>query len=66
MSNHSRVVALALKKHGMFVADHGYDWLISCPADARLDLASLESLKGSDFEVVVTTGEREGPRASGN
>jgi hypothetical protein len=66
MPNHARVVALALKKHGMFVADNGSDWLISCPADVRLDLTPLERFKGGDFEVVVTTGEREGPRAGGN
>jgi hypothetical protein len=61
---HAQAVALGLKKYGMFVADNGMSWLISIAPDARLKgLESLRKLKGSDFEVVQTTGEREGPRA---
>jgi hypothetical protein len=57
-SKHALAIALALKKHGMFVADNGGDWEISVPPDKRLvGLDSLRRLKGSDFEVVVTTGE---------
>jgi hypothetical protein len=59
-SKHARAIALALKKHGMLVADNGGDWQISVPPDRRLTgLESLRKLKGGDFEVVVTTGEKE-------
>jgi hypothetical protein len=59
---HARAIALALKKHGMLVADNGGDWRISVPPDPRLTgLEALRRLKGSDFEVVVTTGENERP-----
>jgi len=61
---HARAIALALKKYGMFVADNGSDWFISVPPDRRLKgLQALRRLRGRDFEVVVTTGENEGPRA---
>lgn len=57
---HARAIALGLKKHGMFVADNGRDWSISVPPDSRLKgLEALRKLKGSDFEVVVTTGEND-------
>jgi len=58
--NHAKAVALALQKYGMFVADNGGDWLISVAPDARLKgLETLHKLKGSDFEVVVTTDEHK-------
>jgi hypothetical protein len=61
---HARAVAYALKKYGMFVADNGGDWRISVAPDSRLaGLDHLRKLKGGDFEVVRTTGEKEGPRA---
>ncbi|HEX7901880.1 MAG TPA: hypothetical protein VF950_29245 [Planctomycetota bacterium] len=57
---HARAIAQALKKHGMLVADNGSDWRISVPPDPRLTgLEALRRLKGSDFEVIVTTGENE-------
>jgi len=57
---HALAIALALKKHGMLVADNGGDWEISLPPDPRLKgLEALRKLKGSDFEVIVTTGENE-------
>ena len=63
---HAKAIALALKKYGMFVADNGSDWLISIAPDKRIQgLDALRGLKGSDFEVVQTTGESEGPRAGG-
>ena len=59
-SKHALAIALALKKHGMFVADNGGDWELSIPPDKRITgLDSLRKLKGSDFEVVVTTGESD-------
>ncbi len=44
-----------LKKYGMFVADNGLDWALSCAPDPRIPLLheELRKLKGSDFEVVV-------------
>jgi len=59
-SRHPQAIASAMKKYGMLVADNGGDWDISLPPDTRLKgLESLRKLKGSDFEVVVTTGENE-------
>ena len=47
----------------MFVADNGGDWRISVAPDGRIKgLDELRKLKGSDFEVVLTTGPDEGPR----
>ncbi len=59
-----RAILKGLKKYGMFVADNGGDWRTSVAPDARLKgLDELRKLKGSDFEVVQTTGPKEGPRA---
>src|SRR5262245_6139739 len=59
-SRHAQAIALGLKKHGMFVADNGSDWYLSTPPDSRLKgLEMLRRLKGSDFEVVTTTGEND-------
>jgi hypothetical protein len=61
---HARAVLAALKRHGMFVADNGSNWLLSIAPDRRLTgLESLARVKGSDFEVIVPTGPDEGPRA---
>jgi hypothetical protein len=63
-SAHAQAILKGLKKYGMFVADNGLDWLISVAPDARIKgLDDLRKLKGSDFEVVQTTGPNEGPRA---
>ncbi len=60
---HAKAIALALKKYGMIMADNGGDWRISVAPDERIQgLDALRKLKGSDFEVVQTTGEHEGPR----
>jgi hypothetical protein len=57
---HAQAIAAAMKKHGLFVADNGHDWDVSVPPDSRLKgLEALRQLKGSDFEVVVTTGESD-------
>jgi hypothetical protein len=57
---HAQAIAAAMKKHGLFVADNGHDWDVSVPPDARLKgLETLRKLKGSDFEVIVTTGEND-------
>lgn len=62
----AKAMALGLKKYGMIVADNGLDWDLCVTIDKRHNtnaLKALQRLKGSDFEVVVTTGEHEGPRA---
>ncbi|MEV4533907.1 hypothetical protein AB0J82_08760 [Asanoa sp. NPDC049518] len=59
MPKQARVVAEAMKRHGVIVADHGSAWYISGAPDSRWDndaLRALKSLTGSDFEVVDTSG----------
>ena len=61
---HARAILEGLKRYGMFVADNGSDWLMSIAPDRRFQgLESLARVKGSDFEVIVSTGPTEGPRA---
>lgn len=63
---HARAIAEALKRFGMIMADNGGDWRISIAPDRRITgLEALKAIKGSDFEVIQTTGEHEGPRAPG-
>jgi hypothetical protein len=63
----AKAIALGLKKYGMIVNDNsgGNAWDINVTSDPRHTtvLQTLYRLKGRDFEVVVTTGENEGPRA---
>jgi hypothetical protein len=62
-SPHVQAILKGLKKYGMFMADNGGDWRISVAPDSRIKgLDDLRRLKGSDFEVVQTTGPDEGPR----
>jgi hypothetical protein len=62
-SPHVQAILKGLKRYGMFVADNGGDWRISVAPDSRIKgLDELRRLKGSDFEVVLTTGPNEGPR----
>jgi hypothetical protein len=63
-SPHTQAILKGLKKYGMFVADNGGDWRLSVAPDSRIKgLDELRKVKGSDFEVVQTTGPNEGPRA---
>lgn len=50
-----QAICKGLKKYGMFVADNGIDWAISCAPDPRIPVLheELRKLKGSDFEVVT-------------
>ena len=51
----ARVILVALKKYGMFVADNGSDWFISGERNPRWnddDLDQLKRIPGSAFEVV--------------
>jgi hypothetical protein len=54
----ARVVAQALKRYGMILADNGSPWFVSGSPDSRWNndaLHLLDRLHGSDFEVVDTT-----------
>jgi len=55
ITGQARVVAEALKKYGMIVADNGSSWFISGARDARWnneDLDQLKKVPGTAFEVV--------------
>jgi hypothetical protein len=54
----ARVVAEALKRYGMLLADNGSPWYISGAPDPRWNndaLHQLGGLSGRDFEVVNTS-----------
>jgi hypothetical protein len=54
-----QVILRALKKYGMFVCDDGGPWYISGAPDMRWNddsLHAITAVKGSDFEVVDTSG----------
>ena len=54
-SGASRVIAIALKRYGMIVADNGSNWYFSGTSDSRWDDENLNQLKripGSAFQVV--------------
>jgi hypothetical protein len=53
----AKVIAQAMKTHGMLVADNGSPWFISGAPDERWDnnaLRAIGRLHGSDFEAVDT------------
>lgn len=55
LSPQSKVVAVALQKYGMILADNGSAWYMSGVPDERWDmddLYTLRQIKGSDFEAV--------------
>jgi hypothetical protein len=57
-SPQARVIARALQRYGMLLADNGSPWCISGAPDRRWnndDLRTLKSIRGSDFEVVDTS-----------
>ncbi|HKO39007.1 MAG TPA: hypothetical protein VJU14_11635 [Solirubrobacterales bacterium] len=54
-SGHAKVIALAMKRYGLIVADNGSNWFFSGSSDRRWDDENLNQLKeipGSAFEVV--------------
>jgi hypothetical protein len=60
----ARIVAEAMKKYGVIVADNGSPWYISGAPDARWSndaLHALGGLHGNDFEVVDTSGMAVSP-----
>jgi len=59
-SPHVQAILKGLKKYGMFVADNGGDWRLSVAPDERIKgLDELRKVKGSDFEVVETSGAKK-------
>ncbi len=53
----ARVIATAMKRYGLMVADTGGNWFISGETDARWndeDLSQLRRITGSAFEVLNT------------
>jgi hypothetical protein len=55
MSPQARVVARALQRYGMLLADNGSSWYVTGAPDTRWDdddLDDLKKLRGSDFEFV--------------
>ncbi|MFF5174671.1 hypothetical protein ACFY3U_18820 [Micromonospora sp. NPDC000089] len=55
----ARLVATAMQRYGLIVADHGSAWYVSGAPDDRWNndaLHALDGLRGSDFEVVDAAG----------
>jgi hypothetical protein len=55
LDGQARVIAEALKRYGMIVADNGSNWFITGATDNRWnddDLNRLKDIPGSAFEVV--------------
>jgi hypothetical protein len=64
LSQTARVIAEALKRYGMILADNGSPWYITGVSDPRFDddiLHELDVITGRDLEVVDTTGLVNGP-----
>ena len=60
----ARVIAEALKRYGMILADNGSPWYVSGMSDPRFDddvLHELDVITGRHLEVVDTTGLVNGP-----
>ena len=63
-SPQARVIAEALKRYGMILADNGSPWYISGMSDPHFDddvMHELDVITGRDLEVVDTTGLVNGP-----
>jgi len=64
LSPTARVIAEALKRYGMILADNGSPWYITGVSDPGFDddvLHELDVITGRDLEVVDTTGLVNGP-----
>ena len=64
LSPHARVIAEALKRYGMILADNGSPWYISGASHPNFDddvMHELDVVTGRDLEVVDTTGLVNGP-----
>jgi hypothetical protein len=59
LSPQARVVAVALQRYGMILADNGSPWYVSGVSNTRFsddDLRTLNRITGRDLEVVDTSG----------
>jgi hypothetical protein len=59
-----QVICLAMKKHGLIVADNGSNWYISGAPDPRWSddtLGELKTIPGSAFEAVLTVDAQGNP-----
>ncbi len=64
LSPQARVIAEALKRYGMILADNGSPWYITGASDPRFNddvLHELDVVTGRDLEVVDTSGLVNGP-----
>jgi hypothetical protein len=64
LSPQARVIAVALKRYGMILADNGSPWYVSGASDPRFNddvMHELDVVTGRDLEVVNTTGLVNGP-----
>ena len=64
LSDDARVIAVALQRYGMILADNGSAWYVSGASDPRFDddvLHELDVFEGSNLEVVDTSGLVNGP-----
>jgi hypothetical protein len=64
LSPQARVIAVAMQHYGMILADNGSAWYVSGSSHPNFnddDLRTLNRIKGSDFEVVDTSGLVNGP-----
>jgi hypothetical protein len=64
LSPAARVIAVALQRYGMILADNGSPWYVSGMSDSRFDddvLHELDRFTGADLEAVDTTGLVNGP-----
>ena len=58
------MIAEALKRYGMILADNGSPWYVSGASDSRFDddvLHELDVITGRNLEVLDTTGLVNGP-----
>lgn len=63
----ARVVARALQRYGMILADNGSSWFMSGIPDERWDmddLYTLRTIKGADFEAVDLSGLIDNPNSA--
>jgi hypothetical protein len=59
LSPQARVIAIALQRYGMILADNGSPWYVSGASNANFkdsDLHTLDRITGRDLEVVDTSG----------
>jgi hypothetical protein len=63
-SPQARVIAVALQRYGMILADNGSPWYITGASDPNIDddvMHELDVITGRDLEVVDTSGLVNGP-----